>query len=76
MAKKTPEQKRVDTEERRFQAESDARTLSNANEIRTDKPRMNRAVSAADRLAKQAEKEAKNIRQVARTPRKAKKKRG
>ena len=69
---KTPEQRRMDADERRWKAESDARTLCGANEIKGDKPRLGRAVKAATRLAREAEKEAKSIRQVAQTPKKAK----
>ncbi len=46
-------------ESKKFEAESDARTLASAEEIRRDRPRAKRAVSAARRVAVDAQKSAK-----------------
>jgi hypothetical protein len=46
-------------EEKKWAAESDARTLADAEEIRRSRPRAKRAVTAAKRLAVDAQKSAK-----------------
>lgn len=46
-------------ESKRWEAESDARTLADAEKIRTNRPRAKRAVSAAKRLAVDAQKSAR-----------------
>ena len=46
-------------DEKRWAAESDARTLADAEKIRINRPRAKRAVVAAKRLATDAQKSAK-----------------
>lgn len=62
--------------EAEFQAEFDARTLRDAETIKTDRGRLGRAKKAAGRLAKEAEKEVRSIKKVARIPQRKKKTRG
>jgi len=50
---------RKSAESKRWEAESDARTLADAEKIRLNRPRAKRAVSAAKRLAVDAPKSAK-----------------
>ncbi len=59
-----------------FEAEMDARTLRDAEVIKTDGRRLVRAQKAAGRLAKEAEKEIRSIKKVAKLPQRKKKKRG
>lgn len=49
-------------QDKEWQAESDAKTLANAAEISSDKARANRAIKAAKKMAKDAEKTVKNVK--------------
>lgn len=53
--------------DRKWQAESDARTLAEAEEIKTDKPRAVRAVKAAKKQAADAAKSLRNMKKIANT---------
>ena len=48
-------------QERQWQAESDARTLADAAQIKADKARAKRAVKAAEKLAQDAKKTVKVV---------------
>lgn len=61
-------------EDKIWQAESDARTLASAAEIAKNKSRMNKAIAAANNLAKQAEQTKNNVKKFAKTARKPAKK--
>lgn len=54
------------TQDKEWQAESDARTLADAAEITGNKSRTRRAVAAAKKLAKDAQKTAKAVTKQAR----------
>lgn len=51
-------------EERRWRAESDARTLAEAEEIKRDKARKRAAMKEALRLARDVAKQAANLKKV------------
>lgn len=51
--------------EAKWQAESDARTLADANEIKQDKVRLDKATNAADNLADKKQSELSSLRKVA-----------
>jgi hypothetical protein len=53
--------------EKEWQAESDAHTMAQYQEIMSDKARMNRAIKVAQRQAKDLEKRATAMQSVART---------
>ncbi len=53
--------------EAEWRAEQDARTLSEAQDIKSNKPRLSKAKRVAVKMAKNVEKEARNLRVVART---------
>lgn len=55
----------MSTSERDYMAEDDARTLSNSHEIMSDSKRHKNAAKAAQRLAKEKEKEALAMNKVA-----------
>jgi hypothetical protein len=54
-------------QEQQWQAEDDARTMANYQEILSDKNRMNRAIRVAERQAKDLTKRANAMQSVART---------
>lgn len=54
-------------QEQQWQAEDDARTMANYQEILSDKNRMNRAIRVAERQAKNLTKRANAMQSVART---------
>lgn len=56
----------ITQDERRWRAESDARTLAEANVIKTDKSRLEAATTAAQRMAEQTREEAAAMSKVAR----------
>ena len=76
MAKKTDEQKRMDAQDRQFQAEQDARVLGDAEAVKADPIRMRRAQPEIRKMQKDAEAKAKGLRKAIRPAKKAKKKRG
>ncbi len=53
--------------EKQWQAEGDARTLADAEEIKADKPRAVRAVKAAKKQAVDAAKSLRNMKKIANT---------
>ena len=53
--------------EAKWQAESDARTLAEATVIKKDNNRLNKATTAADRMATEKAEEAASLKQVAGT---------
>ncbi len=53
--------------EEKWQAESDARTLAEATMIKKDQGRLDKATTAADRMAEEKAKEAASLKQVANT---------
>ncbi len=53
--------------EEKWQAESDARTLAEATMIKKDQSRLDKATTAADRMAEEKAKEAASLKQVANT---------
>jgi hypothetical protein len=53
-------------QDRKWQAEEDARSLAAANEIKKDKKRMTAAKKEAKTMAKEADTKAKAMKQVAR----------
>ena len=55
----------ISAEEKRWRRESDARTLGTAEEIRKDLKRYNDAIKAARKLAKEQQKEAAAMSNVA-----------
>ncbi len=59
--------KSMSAEDKRWEAENDARTLATANEIVADKPRMNAAKKEAMRLAIETQKSAAAMRKVSNT---------
>lgn len=54
-------------QEQQWQAEDDARTMANYQEILSDKNRMNRAIRVAEKQAKDLTKRANAMQSVART---------
>ena len=54
-------------QEQQWQAEDDARTMANYQEILGDKARMNRAIRVAEKQAKDLTKRANAMQSVART---------
>lgn len=56
----------IDAEEKRWQAESDARTLAEANVIREDPERMKAAQGAAKKMAEDEREQANAMSKVAR----------
>jgi hypothetical protein len=54
-------------QEQQWQAEDDARTMANYQEILSDKNRMNRAIRVAERQAKDLTRRANAMQSVART---------
>lgn len=60
-------QPKMTQEQLRRQAEDDARTMARYQEIMADKPRMNRAVTAARKEANNLEKRATAMKQAAST---------
>jgi len=56
--------KSMKAQERRWQAEDDARTLARVNTITEDPARLKRAQTQATRMQKDAEKEANSLRKV------------
>lgn len=59
------EKRRMTTDEKRWQEESDVRTLSSAEEIKRDKPRLGAAKRRAVRMAKDAKVELNTLNKVA-----------
>ena len=57
--------KGIESEERDWQAESDVRTLSEAEAIRNDPERMKRAAKKAKQMVKEEEAKAKGMRKIA-----------
>jgi len=55
----------MSAEERRWQAESDVRSLMEAEVIKRDKARLKAAVNAAKSMAKKEEDEAKAVKKIA-----------
>ena len=60
--------------EKQWQAENDARTLADAAEISKNKARAKRAVTAANKMARDAQKTAKTVSRQSGVRRKRKKK--
>lgn len=58
---------RMTAEDKRWQAESDARSMAETKVIQQDKPRLNAAKKAASRMATEKQKEASAMKRVART---------
>ena len=69
--------KKMTTDEMRWQAESDARTMAEYQQILGDKTRMNRAIKEAERQAKDLNKRASAMQNAAKmkTPRSSGRKR-
>lgn len=63
--KKTAEEKAYEEREKRWRAESDAYTLAEAAVIQADKERLNSAQKIAQEKARQLEKEAANLKKLA-----------
>ena len=57
--------KKMSKEEERWEAESDARTLSNAEVIKQDPDRMKKAIQAAKRITEDKQKEVDSYRNLA-----------
>lgn len=57
----------ITNDEKKWEAESDARTLATAEEIKADKPRAVRAVKAAKKQAADAAKSLRNMKKIANT---------
>lgn len=55
----------MSSEEKRWEAESDARTLARAEEIKADSKRVQKASQAAKKMALEASKEAASMQKVA-----------
>lgn len=72
MAKKTDEQKRMDAQERQFQAENDARVLGDAEAVKADPVRMRRAQPEIRKMQRDAEAKAKGLRKAIRPVKKKK----
>lgn len=68
--------KSIGVQEKAWQAESDARTLADAEEIKSDKKRLNAAVSKAKKLAVDATKEAKRLTIIQKPVTKQRKRKG
>ena len=66
MAKKTSEQRRFEAQERQFQAEQDARTLGEAEAVKSDATRMRRAQPEIRKMQKEAEAKARGLRKAVR----------
>lgn len=66
MAKKTADQKRFEASERQFQAEQDARTLGDAEAVKSDPVRMRRAQPEIRKMAKEAEAKARGLKKAVR----------
>ncbi len=55
----------ISADEKRWRAESDARTLAEAERIKNDRPRLDSAQAAAKRMAEEEAEAAKAMRKVA-----------
>lgn len=81
MAKKTPEQRQMEAQDRKFQAEHDARILGDAEAVKADPVRMRRAQPEIRKMQKEAEAKARGLKKAVRpvkkvAQRRSKKKRG
>jgi hypothetical protein len=63
---------KITQQDKKWQAEADARTLAEAEEIKRSASRRQAAVRQAKQLAKDAQKQVQNLKKVARAPRKKK----
>ena len=55
----------IDAEEKRWRAESDARTLVESELIKNDKPRLDRAIVEAKKMTVEKDKEAEQMKKIA-----------
>lgn len=55
----------IEKSERDWQAENDANTLARADEIKSDKSRLDRAAEAARKMQEEADARAKSLKRIA-----------
>ena len=56
------------SQEKKWQAEADIRTLAEAEEIKADKPRLSTAKKVVVRIVREKQKELKAVQKVAKSP--------